>query len=65
LQIIYFKIGPPEKNFFGSITSANQNFSPLTTEVPLSPSNYTSYSLSLDDFELTKVIGKGGFSKVF
>jgi serine/threonine protein kinase len=56
----------PEKYYAGSITSANSNFSPVFSDGMLSPTNHhSSHSLTLDDFEFIKVIGKGGFSKVF
>lgn len=47
----------------GSITSTNSNFSPVFSDNGLSPS--MPMQLALDDFEFIKVIGKGGFSKVF
>jgi len=42
------------------------SFSPVNSDGCLSPvSQQHTQQLSLEDFELIKVIGKGGFSKVF
>lgn len=57
------KIGRPEKYYVASITSANSNFSPVFSDHILSSPSH--HGLTLEDFELIKVIGKGGFSKVF
>ena len=59
----HYSAGRPEKQYIASITSANSNFSPVFSDHVLSsPSRH---GLTLEDFKLMKVIGKGGFSKVF
>jgi serum/glucocorticoid-regulated kinase 2 len=47
----------------GSITSVNSVFSPIGSSEQTYPVCVS--QLTLDDFDLVKVIGKGGFSKVF
>lgn len=54
-------LAPPDKNMIGSIASANSVFSPVNSDNNL----MLHQQLTLEDFELIKVIGKGGFSKVF
>ena len=53
---------PPEKSVHASLSSQNSN--PLVDKDP-SPASGLNSALTLEDFELVKVIGKGGFSKVF
>jgi hypothetical protein len=48
-----------------SIASGNSAFSPLNSDHGVPVGLLMSSQLSLEDFELIKVIGKGGFSKVF
>ena len=46
----------------------SSTFSPVTSQATGHPPSSTKFSfpqLGLDDFEMVKVIGKGGFSKVF
>ncbi len=47
----------------GSMMSVNSAFSPIGSSEQIYPVRVS--QLTLDDFDLVKVIGKGGFSKVF
>jgi hypothetical protein len=51
---------PQRYTLMGSVTSANLNFSPSQSEVQPARAK-----TCFDDYEVVKVIGKGGFSKVF
>ena len=54
------------RHMISSITSGNSNFSPIQISEPEQPIVMSQKNqISLDDFEMIKVIGKGGFSKVF
>ena len=61
VSIPTYPAAPPEKLHLGSVASVNSAFSPIGS----SDQNYPVCvsQLTLDDFDLVKVIGKGGFSK--